>query len=256
MSQCSTSRHVCSGWAKWVACPPPGTSDATPRGTSRATRRACAENRLSSVPAIVEDGAADLAQSSPQGFLGPRPAEAQARGQSGCAVASPLGPVSGATQSFEERAGEPGVQEPVHVARRLQRVRRRLVRGSAALPLGRVLQARGDADAHEVSHRLPQACSRHHVERHPRPERVAEHVAGCVPDGVAHRVGHHGRCRGQIGSHRVGAGMAGQIRGDDCVGSRQPFAEGAPEASRLGEAVQQHQWGAVPTHLDTEWHAG
>ena len=49
--------------------------------------------------------------------------------------------------------------------------------------------------------------------------------------------------------------MSGKVDGEQRVRFGQQVAEAAPEATRLGEAVQEDQWGARTAHVDMEWHA-
>jgi hypothetical protein len=69
-----------------------------------------------------------------------------------------------------------------------------------------------------------------------------------------YRLCHEARRRRQIGPHRSGIAVAGQIHRDQGVRRSQQFPEPAPEAPRLREPVQQDQRGSGSAHLDMECH--
>ena len=95
-----------------------------------------------------------------------------------------------------------------------------------------------------------------HVECHTGPEGVPEQIARLRPDAGGDRVAHEvGRGR-QVGPHLVRAGVPGQVEGDQGVVPGQKVAEGAPQARRLREAVQQDQGWAGSALFDMEGHVG
>ena len=50
--------------------------------------------------------------------------------------------------------------------------------------------------------------------------------------------------------------MSGEVDGHHGELLLEQLAEGAPEPTRLGEAVQRHQRRARTAYLDMEWHVG
>ena len=90
----------------------------------------------------------------------------------------------------------------------------------------------------------------------PGTQRIAEKGTWLVADFGSHRLGHQACCRRKVGPHRSGIAVTGQVERHQGARRRQLVPERAPEASRLGEAVQQHQRRPRTAHLDMEWHDG
>ena len=101
-----------------------------------------------------------------------------------------------------------------------------------------------------------QVGTERHMQGHPGTERVAEKGARLVADLRPHRLGHETRCRRQVGPHRSGIAVTGQIHRHQGVRLGQQVPEATPEAPRLGEAVQEDQRRTRTAHLDMEWHDG
>ncbi len=191
-------------------------------------------------------------QSVPQGLLRPGSAQAQAPGQSGRAVATPLSTGGVLGQAGEERTRQPSIKESLEVSRSFQRISSLLVGLSSPFSLGNVLYASGDADEDGAADR--QVRAGHNVETDTRTHGVPQQHAGLVadrrPDGFDDQVG----SRGQVGANRVRSRMAGQVQSHDGVRAFHSTTERSPQAARLGEPVQQHKWGTRAAHLGMEWH--
>jgi hypothetical protein len=229
------------------------------RDASRRTRRH--PQRVRDEPAVVcagdrKQGGPKVGEPFPHRFLGPRPAQTQAGGQAGSGVAPALVQlcVVGRGESVEHRSAEPAIQEGIDVAGGLEFVRHRLVGLPALGPLSLVVDSGRATHEHQVVHRQPGAGD--DVQGHPRPERVPDQPAGFVADRTSDCIGHEVGRRRQVGVHRVGARMTGQIDGQQRVCPGQQVAEASPRPRRLREAVQQHEWWAVASPFQREWHAG
>ncbi len=94
-----------------------------------------------------------------------------------------------------------------------------------------------------------------HVERDPGTEGVAEQIAASlVAQHPPHGLGHQRRGGGQVRPHLGRPTVAGEVHRHQGVLLGQALTEGAPEAPRLREPVQQGQRWPGPADLDLEWH--
>ncbi len=137
---------------------------------------------MSSDPARARTGQGSAARRSHRGSWVPVPHSRKAGGQSGRAVAETLRALRRALhlEPLEEGPAQPGVDEPLDVARGLELVGQVLVGAAPACTFGRVLNACGHADEDDMAQR--QIGADRHMQRHPGTERVAEQGARLVAD--------------------------------------------------------------------------
>ena len=114
------------------------------------------------------------------------------------------------------------------VARGLELVGHGVVGLAPSLARRRILNARGHADEDDAAQ--GQIGAERHMQRHPGTERVAEQGAWLVADGRPHRLGHEARGRRQVGPHRAGTAVAGQVHRDQRVRSRPGARRSGPRA--------------------------
>ena len=120
-------------------------------------------------------------------------------------------------------------------------------------PFAGILNACGHADEDDAAQ--GQVGSECHMQADPRTKRIAEQGACLIADLGPHRLRHQTRCRRQVGPHRPRIAVSRQIHRDQRVRLGEELPEGAPEASRLGEAVEDDQRRPGTAHVDMEWHA-
>jgi hypothetical protein len=93
------------------------------------------------------------------------------------------------------------------------------------------------------------------MQANPRTKRIAEQGACLTAHFGLHRLRHQPcRCR-QVGPHLPGIAVSRQIHRDQRVRLGEELPEVTPEATRLGEAVEDHQRRPGPAHVDMEWHS-
>jgi hypothetical protein len=207
-------------------------------------------------PGHGEDGSAQRRQKVPKWNLGARSAEPQARGQAGRSVAESLRTLRRITdlESFEQRSAQPAIDEGLDVAGSLEPVGQGVVGLASSRTFLRVLYSGGDTDEDDATQR--QLVTERHVQRYPGTKGVAEERARLSADLGVYRLRHQSRRGRQVGPHRTGIAVSRQIHRKQRVGLGQELTETTPEASRLGEAVEDDQWWSRPAHVDMEWHAG
>ena len=207
-------------------------------------------------PGHGQDGTAQRRQKVPKRNLGARSAEPQTGSQTGRAVAQPLRTLRRITdlESFEHRPAQPAVDEGLDVTGSLEPVGQGIVGLASSRTFVRVFHSGGDADEDDRAQR--QLRSESHMQAHPRTKGVTEEGARLIADLGAYRLRHQARCCRQVGPHRTGIAVSGQVHRQQRVRLGQEVTETTPEASRLGEAVEDDQWWSRPAHVDMEWHAG
>ena len=203
-------------------------------------------------PGQGQHGNRQCKQALPQGLLRAEAIQAQARRQSGRAIALSLTALGRFGESSEHRAGQPAVDERVDVSRRLQGVSDTLVGLTSQTALFGIFQAPGGTnDDQSVQGEFGPGGN---MQSDPGPERVAEQVAVLCTDGRLDRFTHQAGRGGEVGAHAVGAGMTGKVDADDGAGGPELLAEGTPQSTGLRESVQEHQRRPGPARFNMEWH--
>ncbi len=90
----------------------------------------------------------------------------------------------------------------------------------------------------------------------PGTKRVPDKGTRLITDLCPYRLSHEPCCRRKVGPHRSRIAMTGEIHRHQGARRCQQVPKGAPEARRLGEAVQEHERRTRTAHLDMEWHDG
>jgi len=186
----------------------------------------------------------DVPDALPQRFLCPRSGQAKARRQSRRRVTPTFCCICRIGQSGEHRAGDPRIDEGVHVTRCLECIGRRLVGLTPLRPLARIFDPTRGTDHHGLAQ----------SQSHAGAQRIPQQLAWIRADVIFDRLGHRGRGLDKIGAHGIGAGMTGQVDPDQRATLGECVAERTPQAGGLREPVQQHQRRALATDLDMEWH--
>ena len=203
-----------------------------------------------------QNGAGERGKQVPDRLLGARPTQPEARRQTGRGVAETFRaprPIARG-ESFEHGAVQPGIDETLDIAGGLELLRQAVVGLTPALACAWILNAPGHADEDETAQR--QIRTKRHMQRHAGTQRVAKQRARPAAHDRPCCLRHEYRSRRQVGAHRPGVAVAGQIHGDQCVRFGQEVSEAAPEAPGLGESVQQEQRRTRTAHFCMECHVG
>jgi hypothetical protein len=228
---------------------------------SRAMRRRVGQaKRVGGESSVIGSGQRQKRRSEagytiPQRLLRADAGHAQARSQTCCSVAQPLAGLGGVGQTDEHRTAHPSLNERLDVPG--------LLEGGGGAPVGLspflagdpVLDAPRAADQDEATD--VEIRARYDVQRHARPERVAEEITTVSADRGDDGIAHQGGGRGQVGAHRIRSSVARQVEGDEDMILRQQIAEGSPQTCGLGEPVKKdnRRSGTRAALFDMEWHA-
>jgi hypothetical protein len=199
--------------------------------------------------------ASGVTKSAPQGFLGTRSGESEARGEPGGGVALALVDVGGSPGHVaEHRVGHPPVDELGHRVHRRSAIHRiealgqRSVRPSPLGPFVRVVDAGRSRDQHEASHQVRSFESE--VQAEPGTHRVAEVV------GRPARLSQQGRALDEVGADVGRSSVSGQVEQDQSVVDAQVIGQATPQPAGLGEAVGHDQAGPFAERLGVQYGRG